>query len=98
MKPSEADGLGQESLTNYCRDVYKRFFQLAPSGQAHFKAIPFSTSNLQILFADITKSRGFLQAVHHSTFLHRGEDCRDDCRDVPHPQAAGLATPDLNST
>ncbi|CAE7841702.1 unnamed protein product [Symbiodinium microadriaticum] len=29
--------LSQEALTNYCRDVYKRFFQLAPSGQDFFK-------------------------------------------------------------
>ncbi|CAJ1361827.1 unnamed protein product, partial [Effrenium voratum] len=29
--------LSQDALTGYCRDVYKRFFQLAPSGQDFFK-------------------------------------------------------------
>lgn len=45
-------GLQQEHLTSYCRDQYKRFFQLAPSGQDFFKQ---STTRLYFIAEKIVE-------------------------------------------
>jgi len=45
-------GLQQEQLTTYCRDQYKRFFQLAPSGQDFFKQ---STTRLYFIAEKIVE-------------------------------------------
>lgn len=44
--------LQQEQLTTYCRDQYKRFFQLAPSGQDFFKQ---STTRLYFIAEKIVE-------------------------------------------
>eukprot|EP00913_Durusdinium_trenchii_P028889 g27086.t1 len=54
-------GLQQEHLTSYCRDQYKRFFQLAPSGQDFFKQ---STTRLYFIAEKISQELSGLGLRH----------------------------------